>query len=65
LSLYNLAGEKAFNAEVQGAAELNTLVWNLQNNANQPVASGLYIYALFIGDGPQMTRHVGKVVVIR
>jgi hypothetical protein len=64
LNLYNLAGEKAYSTETQGTDGLNTLIWELQNNANQPVASGLYIYVLSIGDGPQMTRRIGKVVVI-
>ncbi len=61
LNLYNLAGEKVYSANVQGTAGMNSIEWTLLNNGNQPVASGLYIYTLSIGDGYHRT---GKVVVI-
>ena len=64
LSLFTLSGEKVYNAGAQGSAGLNTLVWELENNGNQPVASGLYIYVLSIGDGSPIIRRTGKVVLI-
>jgi len=64
LYLYTLAGEKAYDMDAQGTAGLNTLVWNLQNNANQAVASGFYIYMVTLDDGERIIRQTGKVVVI-
>jgi len=36
----------------------------LQNNANQAVASGFYIYMVTLDDGERIIRQTGKVVVI-
>lgn len=64
LSLYALTGEKVYSAEAQGSAGLNSLVWNLQNSAGQPVASGLYVYLVEASaEGGKQSR-VGKVVVV-
>jgi hypothetical protein len=65
LTLYSLSGEKVFNESAQGTAGLNSLVWDLTNNQNQPVASGLYIYVLQMVGGGKTENHLGKVVVIR
>jgi hypothetical protein len=64
LSLYTLAGERVYDTGMQGSAGLNTLVWNLANNQNQPVASGLYLFVLQTGDGSKTENQVGKVIVI-
>ena len=65
LALYTLAREKAYIAEMQGAAGLNTLIWELQNYASQPAAGVLYIYVLQTDSGNQTEKGIGKVVVIR
>ena len=65
LALYTLAREKAYIAEMQGAAGLNTLIWELQNYASQPAAGVLYIYVLQTDGGNQTEKRIGKVVVIR
>jgi hypothetical protein len=59
-----LAGEKAYDMDAQGTEGLNSLVWNLQNNATQAVASGLYIYMVTLDDGERIIHQTGKVVVI-
>jgi hypothetical protein len=43
---------------------LNTLLWNLPNNAGRPAAGGLYIHVLQADDGTQAERSVGKIIVI-
>jgi hypothetical protein len=64
LTLYSLSGERIYSANAQGTSGLNTLVWDLTNNQNQPVASGLYIYVLQTTGGGKTENHMGKVVVI-
>jgi hypothetical protein len=64
LNIYSLVGEKVFSSNLQGTSGRNTLVWDLENNANQSVASGLYVFVVSIDDGAQLIRRVGKVVVI-
>jgi hypothetical protein len=65
LALYSLSGEKVYNISAGGTAGLNTLVWDLTNSLNQPVASGLYIYRLSANEGTTNENRMGKVVVIR
>jgi sugar lactone lactonase YvrE len=64
LTLYSLSGERIYSANAQGTSGLNALVWDLANNQNQPVASGLYIYVLQTTGGGKTENHMGKVVVI-
>ena len=64
LTLYSLSGEKIFSESAQGTVGLNTLVWDLTNTQNQPVASGLYIYVLQTVGSGKTENHMGKVVVI-
>ena len=65
LSLYTLTGEKVYSAQAQGNTGLNSLVWNLQNSAGQPVASGLYLYLVEVSAEGSKQSRVGKVVVVR
>ena len=64
LSLYDLAGELVYTVTVQGRAGANTIVWNLQNQSGQKVASGLYIYTLQISQGYPLKPPTGKVVIL-
>ncbi len=64
LCLYSLAGEKVYNANMQGIPGENNLTWNLENNSHQSVASGLYIYVVTINDGFQSIRRIKKAIVI-
>jgi hypothetical protein len=64
LVLYNVAGEKIYNASLQANPGLNTLEWGLQNNSKNSVASGRYIYAVTIDGGAKTVRKIGKVLVV-
>jgi hypothetical protein len=46
LTLFSITGERVFNSEEQASAGNSRLIWNIQNNGGQTVASGLYIYLL-------------------
>jgi hypothetical protein len=64
LTLFSLTGERVFKVERQANAGNSSLVWNIQNNGGQTVASGLYIYLLNItGTGIGQTLS-GKVLVL-
>ena len=65
LSLFALTGEQVYSAQAGGSQGLNTLVWNLQNNARQSTASGLYVYVLRVNDDSSQEMRVGKIVVLR
>jgi putative component of membrane protein insertase Oxa1/YidC/SpoIIIJ protein YidD len=64
LNLYALTGEQVYSAQAEGGQGLNTLIWKLQNQAGQSVASGLYIYELQVNDGTTQESRVGKAVVL-
>ena len=64
LSLYSISGEEVYQTAVLGSAGTNSLVWELENKANQRVASGLYIFVLQADEGASMETKVGKVVVL-
>jgi predicted outer membrane repeat protein len=64
LALYTITGEQVYQTTVQGNPGLNNLLWPLENQRNQLVASGLYIYTLEVNDGFRMTKITGKVVVV-
>lgn len=65
LILYDLTGERVYDVQVQGTMGPNQLVWNLVNNAQQKIATGLYVYVLqAFGNGTQETM-TGKVAVVR
>jgi hypothetical protein len=64
LTLFSITGEKIFTTERQADAGNSSLIWNIQNNGGQVVASGLYIYLLNItGMGIDQTLS-GKVLVL-
>jgi DNA-binding beta-propeller fold protein YncE len=64
LSLFTLLGEQVCQISVQDNIGFNNVYWNLQNQAGQAVASGLYLYALEVDDGSSRQRLTGKVVII-
>jgi hypothetical protein len=64
LSLYSVTGEEAYQTKVFGNTGSNSLVWNLDNQAGESVASGLYIFVLRADNGTGMTTKVGRVVVL-
>jgi hypothetical protein len=64
LSLFTVTGERVYDTQAQEGQGSSTMVWNIQNNAHQPVASGLYIYLLKVdGVGIEETK-IGKVLII-
>lgn len=64
LSLYNVLGEKVFVVSQSGRNGLNSIVWNLQNQMGNQVASGLYLYRVGIQGSNDGTQRMGKVVVL-
>ncbi len=64
LTLYTVTGEVVYNTTVHGAAENNSLTWDLKNQWQQTVASGLYIYLIQVNDSAGVHIKTGKVVVI-
>lgn len=65
LSIFTLTGESVHETAAGGNAGLNELVWKVENQAGQSVASGLYIYVLRVDDGQNRDTIKGKIVVIR
>jgi len=65
LMLFSLSGEEIYQSTVEGQAGVNNLVWQVENSANEAVASGLYVYHLQINDGQTSEEKTGKVVVLR
>jgi photosystem II stability/assembly factor-like uncharacterized protein len=64
LSLLTLTGEHVYSTSLQGNAGTNSLVWTLQNQAKEAVASGLYLYLIQVDDGMTITTKTGKVAVL-
>lgn len=64
LSLFNLVGEQVYQASIPGESGTNTLLWQVQNQKNEPVASGLYIYVVSFDNGSGVVNKVGKVAVL-
>ncbi len=64
LELFTVTGELVYQADILGQSGLNKIIWNLENQSDNSVASGLYIYVIQAGNGPQSLRKTGKVVVI-
>ena len=65
LALFTLLGEQIYQTTFQGNAGLNNFDWNTQNQMNQLVASGLYIYILETDDITNgVNRKTGKVVIL-
>ncbi len=59
LAIYNIIGEPVFNQRINGPLYR----WNVKNNNNKDISSGLYIYV--IKDEQGNKRASGKLVVIR
>jgi hypothetical protein len=64
LTIYALSAEAVYQMEWQGTEGTNEAVWNLENQAGAPVASGLYIYVLRAGTGPSPEVKIGKIAVL-
>ncbi len=64
LALYNLTGNLVYQTSEIGSAGLNTLLWKLENQSQNPVASGLYIYSIQTVSNGSVRKKIGKVVVI-
>jgi hypothetical protein len=65
LSLFTITGEEVYKTQVQGQAGNNSLVWPLENQGRQAVASGLYFYVLQIESGTVTLTRTGKIAVIK
>jgi len=65
LSLFTITGEEVYKTQVQGQAGNNSLVWPLENQGHQAVASGLYLYVLQVESGMVSLTRTGKIAVIR
>jgi hypothetical protein len=64
LEIFDLAGRKIFESgEVRG----NTLIWNLQNNAEQRLANGVYLYVVRVRglNDEVYVSEVRKLVILR
>ena len=64
LVIYSLTGEVVYQASLQGSVGVNNMVWTLENQAHEMVASGLYLYVLQIDDGISRNTQSGKIVVL-
>lgn len=76
LAIYNLKGQKVRDLEVNrsifdlsnpdsrnNAGQRFSKVWNLRNNNNQKVVSGLYLYKISVDDDDDL--HVGKMILLK
>lgn len=64
ISIFDLSGREVFaSGEVQGTI----LTWNLQNNAGQPLANGVYLYVVRVRgyNGREYVSEVRKLVILR
>lgn len=64
LVIFDIEGEVVFKGDYFGNPGRNSLTWNLQNQLSNPVASGLYLYAISAQEGPLVKTAKGKVVVL-
>jgi flagellar hook assembly protein FlgD len=64
LQVYNLNGQPVFDS---GAVPGQTLQWNLQNNAGQLVANGVYLYRVTTWNaaGQATSSQIRKLFVMR
>jgi hypothetical protein len=65
LTIFSLVGEVVYQESLEGASGANNLLWNLDNQAQESIASGLYLYLVQVNDGTSNVNATGKVVVIR
>jgi hypothetical protein len=64
LVIYSLLGEQVYQTTVQGEVGVNNLLWQVRNQSNNPVASGIYIFTIQAIDGEGVQNKVGKVLVL-
>ncbi len=64
LSIFALTGEQLFHTEIEADAGSNTLIWDVKNNVQSTVASGLYLYVLRVNDGLTQEIRKGKIAII-
>jgi len=65
LNLYTIMGEEVYSDTIQGNAGLNIITWLIKNKAQTSVASGLYIYAIEVNNGYEMSTTTGKILVFQ
>ncbi|HET9870469.1 MAG TPA: hypothetical protein VFR02_08240, partial [bacterium] len=65
LALYAITGEEVYRTQVEGGAGDNSLVWKVDNQAGQTLASGLYFYILRVENGTTDLTRSGKIAVIK
>ena len=59
ISIYNLAGHFITSIS-KNDATTNEAIWNVENEFNVPVASGIYIYVV---DAPGFGQKIGKMAI--
>ncbi len=64
LQIYDLAGQAVYDS---GPLRGRTLQWDLQNNAGQLVANGVYLYRLIVWDATGRVSYspLKKLIVLR
>ena len=64
LQIYDLAGQAVY---ASGPLQGRTLQWDLQNNAGQLVANGVYLYRLIVWDAAGRVSYspLKKLIVLR
>ncbi|HVZ79374.1 MAG TPA: S53 family peptidase [bacterium] len=65
LCIYDVAGECVFAKKVPGSAGTNFIPWAPQDQQGDPLASGLYIYYVQVGNGQGEEKALGKLLVRR
>jgi sugar lactone lactonase YvrE len=63
LSVLTVMGERVYQTSAQGVAGANSLTWDLRNQTDQAVASGLYFYVIRAHEDIQSHTHRGKIAV--
>ena len=64
LDIFSVTGERLYQSSTQGTEGLNTLLWKVQNDARQAVASGIYLYYLRVENGAEQETRRGKILVV-
>lgn len=64
VQIYDLAGRRIFDS---GYVKGQTVEWHLNTDAGQPVANGVYLYAVTVRgyDGQMVRSKIQKLVVLR
>jgi hypothetical protein len=64
LAIFTLTGEKVYETNAQEPRGTSTLVWGIENNNHQALASGLYIFLLKASGGGFEETREGKVLIV-